>query len=291
MTHTVTDIQRFCMHDGPGIRTTVFLKGCPLNCFWCHNPETKNSSPQLMYYSAKCIDCRACFSCKNNAHYRQNGIHKIDFKKCIACGECTEVCPSGALAISGKIMDSQEIIDAVNKDIAFYGKDGGITISGGEPMFHPDACIELLKLAKENGLHTAVETCGYFHKKYIKPLCEVSDILLWDIKDTNNFRHKLYTGVSNIDILDNLRLADSFDVPIILRCIMLEGLNLEKEHLNKVKSIYSSLKNAVAVDYLPCHSLGTSKCEAIGANPINLTKFELSREEMNNEIKRLSVLD
>ncbi len=280
MKHTVTDIQRFCMYDGPGIRTTVFLKGCPLNCFWCHNPETKKAKSQLMFHEAKCMGCRACFVCERSVHSDNDGKHTVDFEKCIACGRCTDICPTKALTIAGTFMESQEIIDIVLRDKAFYGQNGGLTLSGGEPMLHPEACIELLTLAKENGLNTAVETCGYFDEKYIESLCKVTDCFLWDIKDTDNPRHKLNVGVSNEKILKNLELADQYNVPIILRCIMLKGINMNYEHKSKVKDIFASLRNGIRIDWLPCHSLGNSKAEAIGISKTELTQFEPSKEDI-----------
>lgn len=280
MKHIVTDIQRFCMHDGPGIRTTVFLKGCPLNCFWCHNPETKESKPQLMFYKAKCIGCGMCLTCKSDVHNLTDGKHTVRFKKCVACGKCTELCPTKALEIAGAQMESEEIINIVLKDKAFYRQKGGLTLSGGEPMFNPEACIELLSLAKAKGLNTAVETCGYFDEKYIEALCKVTDLFLWDIKDTDDARHKKNTGVSNEKIIKGLKLADQFGVPIILRCIMLKNINMNEEHISNIKKIFSELKNGVKIDWLPCHSLGGSKSEAIGISKKELLQFEPSEEDI-----------
>ncbi len=274
MLHTVTDIQRFCMHDGPGIRTTVFLKGCPLNCFWCHNPETKSEKTQLLYHSAKCIMCGACFACKNGAHYKKDDKHVFDPQNCIACGKCVDMCPTGALSVAGKSMSSREILDIAIRDKAFYGNEGGITVSGGEPMLNPESTLELLTLAKSEGLNTAVETCGYFPTEYVKRLCAVTDWLLWDVKDTDNERHIKNTGVSNELILKNLRLANSFGAKIILRCVILKGVNLNDEHINNIKALYKELQNTVHVDLLPCHSLGNSKLQALGKIPVELGKFE-----------------
>lgn len=280
MKHIVTDIQRFCMHDGPGIRTTVFLKGCPLNCFWCHNPETKKEKPQLMFYETKCIGCGACHVCEQGVHVEADGSHMVHFEKCIDCGKCTKLCPTKALTIVGTPMESREIIDIVLKDKAFYGKKGGITLSGGEPMFRPEACIELLTLAKTYGLNTAIETCGYFDEKYVEPLCKVTDCFLWDVKDTDNARHRANTGVSNEKILRNLHIADHLGTPIVLHCIMLKGINMNNEHIAKINEIFSSLNNGVRIDWLPCHSMGNSKADAIGISKTDLSQFEPSKEDM-----------
>ncbi len=234
-----------------------------------------------MFHETKCIGCGACFACEAGVHSVSDGSHSVDFKKCVACGKCTDLCPSKALTIAGASMESKEIIDTVLKDKAFYGDKGGLTLSGGEPMLHPEACIELLTLAKSHGLNTAVETCGFFDKKYIPALCEVTDCFLWDIKDTDDERHKANTGVSSEKILSNLRLADECGVPIILRCVILKGVNMDEAHISNVKKLFSSLKNGVRIDFLPCHSLGNHKAEAIGADKTDLTGFEPSKEDMS----------
>ncbi len=177
-------------------------------------------------------------------------------------------------------MTSREILDIALRDKAFYGKEGGITLSGGEPMLHSEACIELLRLAKERGLHTAVETSGFFSTEYVKPLCEVTDVLLWDVKDTDDARHKKNVGAPNKLILNNLCYADTFGVPIVLRCVLLKGVNLCEEHLKNVGELYSSLKNAIRIDLLPCHSLGGAKGDIIGIQTAELTKFEPSIGDM-----------
>ncbi len=273
MTHTVTDIQRFCMHDGPGLRTTVFLKGCPLRCFWCHNPETQSPEPQLLYHSAKCIACGLCASCPAGAHTFENGIHRFHASACVGCGRCTEHCPTGALSMAGRPMSSEEIIETVLRDQAFYGADGGITLSGGEPMYHPEACLELLRMAKEKGLHTAVETCGHFPSQYVEDLCRYTDCLLWDVKDSVSERHKKNTGVSNSLILENLKRADAYGTPIILRCILLRGINLNEAHLRRVRTLFDSLRHGLRIDYLPCHALGGAKEEALGRPRTDLSRY------------------
>ncbi len=280
MTHIVTDIQRFCMHDGPGVRSTVFLKGCPLRCFWCHNAETNLERAQVFFYANKCIACGGCTPCPNGAHTLKGDTHVLDHEKCAACGKCANACPTNALTAVGKPMTSEEILAIALRDKAFYGKDGGITVSGGEPMLHPDRCIELLSLAKAVGLHTAVETSGYFPREKVEALCSVADLLLWDIKDTDDERHKKNTGVSNGKILENLRLADECGGKIVLRCILLKGINFNDEHLNAVRALFKSLKNGVKIEFLNCHSLGNSKREALGLPVRDLKQYELTKEEM-----------
>ncbi len=279
MKYQVTDIQRFCMHDGFGIRTTVFLKGCPLSCFWCHNPETARHQPELLYHEAKCVHCQSCAQCQKGVH-SFTPLHMMQREDCQNCGACAELCPTGALTMTGKEMTAEEILSVVRRDKAFYGEQGGMTLSGGEPMLHPEVSIGLLQMAQAEGINTAVETSGFFAPGYVAPLCKAVDCLLWDIKDTDPVRHLANTGVDNKQILENLFLADSFGMPIILRCVLLRGVNLNKAHLGKVKEIYQSLKNAVRVDLLPCHSLGNSKKQALGEAVRDLSIYEPSQEEM-----------
>ena len=167
----VTEIQRFCMHDGPGVRTTVFLKGCPLNCKWCHNPETKKAKSELLFYKNKCILCGECvLACKTFAQSVTDDI-KINRLKCVSCFNCVKNCPTGALSKSGESMAIDEILSVVKKDKAFYGEKGGVTLSGGEPFMQGEGVVELLDKCKQNGISTAVETCGYVDFKILEKAC------------------------------------------------------------------------------------------------------------------------
>ncbi len=224
----VVEIQRFCMHDGPGIRTTVFIKGCPLRCKWCHNPETHKKENEIYYSPSKCIRCGNCNICKNGAHQFTTGKHVFDRDRCLMSEDCVGVCPTKALESVSQEMGIDEIIYEVLRDVAFYGKEGGLTISGGEPMAYPKETIALLKAAKENNLNTAVETCGYFDKAFLPTLCQYTDTLLWDFKDSDKERHIEYTGVSNERIIENLLLADSLKANIELRCILVNTVNFTK---------------------------------------------------------------
>ncbi|MBR4420802.1 MAG: glycyl-radical enzyme activating protein, partial [Clostridia bacterium] len=239
----VTNIQRFCMHDGPGVRTTVYLKGCPLRCEWCHNPETQKIGAEILFYQKKCIGCKSCVNlCKQGAHIIENE-HTFDRTKCISCFECSANCPTSALELCGKSMSINKILSIVKSDQAFYGKNGGITLSGGEPFSQNQSAIVLLKACKETGLHTAIETCGYTDKDTLCQAIPFVDLFLWDLKDTNNIRHKQYTGVSNEKILNNLSIADANGANIRLRCILVNGVNTEEEHYRKIAEIASSLSH------------------------------------------------
>jgi len=262
----VTEIQRFCMHDGPGIRTTVFLKGCPLKCKWCHNPETKKTQSELLFYSNRCIFCKSCeLSCAYMVH-TVNEEHLLERSRCVICNDCANNCPTGAIEICGKEMSIEDILSVVKKDLAFYGDNGGITLSGGEPFMQGDAVIDLLKICKELGISTAVETCGYCDIGILKSAIPFVDLFLWDIKDTDIKRHKYYTGVSNKRILENLSYVSKSGAKIQLRCILINGINTEKEHYEKIADIAGTISNLDGVKLIPYHAYGGTKSILLGEN-------------------------
>lgn len=262
----VTKIQRFSTHDGPGVRTVVFLKGCPLRCKWCHNPETQSGRPQLFISPQSCIGCGACAAvCPTGAHKLDaDGGRRFDVSKCGGCLRCTRVCPTGAAEPVGVAMRVEQIIEQALRDRAFYGKDGGLTLSGGEPMLQAEGCLALLRAAKEAGLSTAVETCGYFAENDVPELAARADLLLWDFKDSNAARHKAYTGVSNERILHNLSLADQSARQLVLRCIMVKGVNMDEEHYNAIAQVQRELRSCIGVELIPYHAYGGSKMAQLG---------------------------
>ena len=252
------------MHDGPGVRTTVFLKGCPLHCKWCHNPEAQKNKPELLFYGNKCIGCLSCVSaCPNEVHGGGNE-HIIRRNKCISCASCANSCPSGALEMCGREMSCSDIISLVERDRAFYGEHGGITLSGGEPFAQNEATVELLKACKANGLSTVVETCGYCNTNVLISAIPYVDLFLWDIKDTNQARHKEYTGVSNELILQNLKVANDMNSRIRLRCILVNGVNTHEAHYENIAEIAKNIKNLDGVDIIPYHAYGGSKAVFLG---------------------------
>ena len=261
---TVSEIQRFCMHDGPGVRTTVFLKGCPLHCKWCHNPEAQKNKPELLFYGNKCIGCLSCVSACPKEVHRGGNEHIILRNKCISCASCTNSCPSGALEMCGREMSCSDIISLVERDRAFYGEHGGITLSGGEPFAQNEATVELLKACKANGLSTVVETCGYCNTDVLISAIPYVDLFLWDIKDTNQASHKEYTGVSNELILRNLKVANDMDSRIRLRCILVNGVNTHEAHYENIAEIAKSIKHLDGVDIIPYHAYGGSKAVLLG---------------------------
>lgn len=285
----VLKIQRFCTHDGPGIRTTVFLQGCMLRCAWCHNPESQKILPAVFYEPSLCIGCRLCESvCKGGAHKFSEGRHILDRSLCSSCAKCCKICPSGALEVQGKPMRIGGILQEAEKDRAFYGKEGGLTLSGGEPMLHGEKALALLRCARERGLNVAVETCGYFDEKFSRPLAESADLLLWDLKDTNEQRHLSYTGRSPRRILQNLYEADRAGGKIILRCILLKGLNTEEKHFGQIAQVYRSLKNCLYVSVFSYKHYGEGKYAALGLDYRGNKSWVLSRAELKTACESLA---
>lgn len=258
----VTKIQRFSTHDGPGIRTVVFLSGCPLKCWWCHNPEARLFHRALLFASSMCIGCGACEQvCSQKAHILSETGHRLDREKCINCLKCAEVCPTGALTSSASDMTVDEIIKAVRRDKAFYADPearGGMTLSGGEPLTEPDNAMALLRAAKEEGISTAVETSGFFDGAVLPELIPLTDLFLWDFKDGNNDRYRENIGVSPEICQQNLKMAGKLGARIVLRCIMIAGINMDKTHLQSIADIYRSA-GCEEVELLPYHPYGESK--------------------------------
>lgn len=258
----ISDIQRFCTHDGPGIRTTVFFKGCPMKCEWCHNPETQKFSSQLLFNASLCINCGACEQvCPKHAHIFNEAGHILDRNLCKNCLICASVCTSEACCVCGKILSVKDVLKEVMKDAPFYGTNGGVTLSGGEPLAQGES-IELLRKLKEFGINTAVETSGCVSKERILESTDFTDLFLYDIKDTDSERLKQYTGGNFSEITDNLFALDRTNKSI-LRCILVFGVNTDEKHYAFISEIYSSLKNCLGVQFLPYHPYGGSKATSV----------------------------
>ncbi|MBQ8508287.1 MAG: glycyl-radical enzyme activating protein [Clostridia bacterium] len=263
MNATIFNIQRFSIQDGPGIRTTVFMKGCPLRCKWCHNPESNRAVPELFYDPDKCVGCQSCAAvCER--HSFDGGLHAFDRDSCRGCGKCAERCYTGALELCGKTMSADEVLHEVMKDIDFYTDGGGMTVSGGEPMMQFDFTLELLQKAKAAGLHICMETCGYAPPERIRAVAPYVDIFLFDYKETDPVRHQEFTGVTNELILSNLRLLDELGAATVLRCPIIPGCNDRPDHLAGIAAMAEELRHVIEVNVEPYHPLGKSKCERLG---------------------------
>ena len=276
----VTEIQRFCMHDGPGVRTTVFLSGCPLQCAWCHNPETQEYGEKLLFYPGKCIGCEGCASvCESGAHSFSEQ-HTIERGKCAACGKCADLCPSGALEICGKEHTVEGILSTIRKDSAFYGERGGVTVSGGEPFFQGEKTLALIKTCSEEGFSVAVETCGYADPEIISAAVPYVDLFLFDIKDTDSIRHKQYTGTGNERILENLSLINEKNAKIRLRCILVSGVNTDSAHYSAIADIAGGIKSLDGVEFIPYHAYGGTKAVFIGREDNGRAEWIPNAEEV-----------
>lgn len=263
MKATIFNIQRFSIQDGPGIRTTVFMKGCPLRCSWCHNPESNRAVPELFYTQSKCVGCGSCAAICG-CHSLTDGEHSLDRASCVGCGRCAEACYTGALELCGKPMSPEEILHEVLKDVDFYADGGGMTLSGGEPLHQLEFTLELLKLAKEAGLNTCMETCGYASPERVQAVAPYVDLFLYDYKETAPALHRKFTGVDNALILSNLRLLDSLGARLILRCPIIPGCNDRLEHFIGIAETAKSLSNVLEINVEPYHPLGKSKSERLG---------------------------
>lgn len=267
----VFQIQRFCTDDGPGIRTTVFLKGCHINCQWCHNPEGKSREKNIAINFVRCVHCGKCTTvCP--CHTIENSVHKFDSSKCVLCGKCIDVCPTKAISFCGSWMTVPEVMEKVLADAGFYQNSlGGLTISGGEMLLQPEFAVALLKEAHKEGIHTCIETSGTRDYSILSSVAEHSDLILYDVKETNSENHKKYTGVYNEQILENLRKLNADNHKVLLRCVIVPGVNDREEHFDKLAQLYNELENVVDVQILPYHELGKGKNERYG---INLDKYK-----------------
>ena len=263
MNGIILNTKRFEIHDGPGMRTTLFLKGCPLRCKWCHNPESYKKAPELAYYSHKCISCGMCVSaCPKGAHTVNGGVHEFDKSKCVACGKCEEACPKEALFLFGKTVSASDILPALLEDKIFFdGSNGGVTISGGEPLMQHEFTAELLKLLKENGVHTALDTCLYASRESLDAVLPYVDIFLIDIKAIDKDVHKECTGVTNEIILDNLRYIDSLGKAYEIRIPYVPSQN--SMEIEKIADFITTLENADRVKLLAYHDLSRTKYSAL----------------------------
>jgi glycyl-radical enzyme activating protein len=267
ITGRVFDIQRFSIHDGPGIRTTVFLKGCPLRCLWCGNPESIPTGPSLSYISDKCIACGACFDvCSENALKTDvTGKAVVDRARCQGNGACAQACDPKALEIVGRDMTAAEVLEVVWRDEAYYASSGGgMTLSGGEPLMQPDFAKLLLIEAKARGVHTAVETSGYALWGAIRSLLPLVDLWLFDYKETDPRLHETFVGKPRELVVSNLNRLHDAKARILLRCPMIPKHNARRDHLDGIVSLTHRLPRLQGVELLPYYDMWRAKLKRFG---------------------------
>jgi pyruvate formate lyase activating enzyme len=264
-TGVIFDIKRYAIHDGPGIRTTVFFKGCPLVCKWCHNPESWSAKPEPGLRLTRCIRCGRCKEvCPNNAVTFADDRLVIDTAKCTVCGDCVKTCPSGAREIIGKEVTVEQVVEEIRKDIVFYEQSGGgATFSGGEPLMQPDFLYELTRCCKSSQIHTAVDTTCHADAEVIKRISENTDLFLCDIKHMDSVTHQRFTGVPNELILANLKWLASAGKKIIIRLAVIPGFNDEPSNIEKTAEFAASLKNIARIDLLPYNIGGREKADRL----------------------------
>lgn len=261
----VFDIQRYSINDGPGIRTTVFLKGCPLGCLWCDNPESQDKMPELLYLPSLCINCQRCVAvCPNGATtVGTNGLIQIDRSLCQVCGKCVEVCPTGARVIVGELMTVEEVFQVVSKDTLFYrNSGGGVTTSGGEPTHQPEFLKALHTRCQEAGLHTALDTCGLVEWKTLEEVLEHVDLVLFDLKHMDSEAHRNLTGVGNEIILENLERTTKHKL-VVVRIPLIPGYTDSRTNIEASGQFLSRI-GASRVDVVPYHQLGVGKYTRLG---------------------------
>lgn len=265
-TGIIFDIKHFAIHDGPGIRTTVFLKGCPLGCLWCHNPESISAAPQLLFNPRKCIGCGQCYQvCPNNVHKMIGTEHIINRDACQLCGKCVEECYAGALEMAGYTVTVDQVLEEVLQDRIFYeNSGGGLTLSGGDPLAQFEFSLALLKAAKKEGIHTALDTSGQTEWKKFEKLLEFTDLVLYDIKHMDSDRHRALTGVPNELIVENLRRLGDYEKRIWIRIPLIPGKNDDDRNFHAIGELLSSLRNVERIEVLKYHRLAESKYQQMG---------------------------
>jgi len=257
----VTNIMRYSVEDGPGLRTTVFFKGCPLSCRWCHNPESQSPEPEIIYREYRCIGCGECFrACLHGAiKFSKGGITRLP-ERCKTCGACVDVCCSEALEASGRGMTAAEVMDEILRDRAFYEESGGgVTFSGGEPFSQAEFLEALLSASKAEEIHTAVDTCGAVPGEVIEKLSPLIDLFLYDLKLMDEGLHQREAGVSNRLILENLRKLAESGNEIMIRIPVIPGINDSDENIIRTGEFINSLPGVRRVQLLPYHEAGVEK--------------------------------
>jgi len=262
----IFDIQRFALHDGPGIRTTVFMKGCSNCCDWCHNPESISDIPQIQYYSDRCINCGKCLeTCPQKCHSLLNDCHAFYKDSCTGCGMCTKTCYANALVQSGNFVTAEYVIEEALKDIAYYKQSkGGVTLSGGEPVLQNEFCFEVLKRLKQYEIHTVLQTAGNYDFGKLESLVPFLDIVMYDVKAYSQDIYDRHIHGNREMMLGNLIKLDRLNIPIIVRTPVIGSINDNSGEIDSIADFLQSIKNLKQYILLPYHTLGRAKYEALG---------------------------
>jgi len=266
LTGVIFDLKKYAIHDGPGIRTTVFFKGCPLACRWCHNPEGKTAAVQRIYRQERCLDCGECIQiCPRKAIRRTAEGIIADLPKCELCRTCADHCPSEAVEFVGQKVTVAEVVRQIEKDVAFYDEsNGGVTFSGGEPLMQPEFLLELLDACGDLDLHRTVDTTGYADAKLLLKVAQKTDLFLYDLKLMDAENHRKYTGVSNEQILANLMRLAQNDARIQVRMPVIPGINSDAENIDKTADFMHSLGGVENISLLPFHNSARGKYGRLG---------------------------
>ncbi|MBN2643582.1 MAG: glycyl-radical enzyme activating protein [Victivallales bacterium] len=285
MTGFYLNIKRFAVHDGPGIRTTIFLKGCPLKCKWCHNPESISPKAEVGFLNHKCIACGKCVElCPNTAHNFLNGKHLFDRSKCTQCGKCVEVCLPEALEYYGYKISVDKAVDLILEDKIFYDNSGGgATFSGGEPLLQAEFCAEVFKALRAEKIHCVIDTSGAVKWKNFETVLPYTNMFLYDLKHVDEKRHLQHVGGSNRLILENLERLSKCNIPIEIRIPVIPGFNMDIESINAIGETLSQLSNITTVQLLTYHDFGRSKFEALG-KPNTMPKVKAPLVEQMSDL-------
>lgn len=283
----IFDIKRYAINDGPGIRITIFLKGCPLSCKWCHNPESQSLAAQKFYTEKKCIGAQECIAvCSENAlTLTPKGI-VTDYNVCTLCGKCAEVCPTKAMEMSGKMYGVDELMEIIEKErIHIDHSGGGVTFSGGEPLMHSDFLLEMLEACGKNNIHRTVDTSGFGDTKTLLEVAKYTDLFLYDVKHIDSEIHKKWTGVSNKLILENLKLLSETDASINIRIPFIKNVNTDKKSVTEIAEFISKLPGKKPIiNILPYHNIAANKYNKLGTEYEEFNMAEPSEEDQKRAI-------
>ena len=266
ITGMVFDVKRFALHDGPGIRTTVFLKGCPLSCVWCHNPESIRPGPELFWSETACTGCRTCRNlCEHKAVEFTGAARIYHADRCVMCGRCARACPAGAITLIGMEMTAEQALEIVERDKPFYDSSGGgVTISGGEPLAQKDFTARIFRGARSCGIHTCLDTSGHGPWGHLEELLGWTDMVLLDIKLVDSERHKALTGATNETILDNARRLAASGVELVVRVPIIPGRNDSPPDVAALAEFLKTLDGVRRIELLPYNRLAESKYARVG---------------------------